>query len=481
MEPAVVDRWLFFPAVDRQAGLGHQRRCQALAAQVAEPVWGNEVAANVTDGQTATTSLPETIARLDPQWIILDNYEFNAADQRAVRATGRQLLVIDDTHHLKAYHADMILNPNVGAESLIYRGSPVGRRLLGSDFAMVAPDVRMQSPAHRSVAKVAKRVLVTTGGGNPNGAREIILAALALVEVDPLDIAVVVSAVEGEVDISLPKDTCHRFTIQRAPSDLAKLMAESDLAISTAGVTLQELAYLGVPTLAVIAADNQEPSAKEFAKAGAVELAGRVETLQPSVFARQIAKLVADSSKRRTMRERGQQLIDGRGAERVARAMRDVTIHLRPATVDDRQQLFDWTNDAEVRKASFHSAPIEAATHDAWLQSRLHDANCTIYMASDGQHAPLGQVRFDRNGAAATISVSVDSKQRGKRRGTRLIHLACRRYFYEHDVRTIVALIKPRNEASLKVFERVGFVFAQETTIDEQPATEWRLARDAWK
>jgi len=477
----VNDRWLFFPAVGRQAGLGHQRRCQALAAQVADPVWGNEVATNASEGQAATTLLPETIARLEPQWIILDNYEFNAADQRAVQATGRQLLVIDDNHHLEAYHADLILNPNVGAESLIYRGSPLGRRLLGSDFAMVAPDVRQQSPLRHNVPKVAKRVLVTTGGGNPNGARDAILAALALVEVDPLDVAVVVSAVEGEVDIPLPQNGRHRFTIQRAPSDLARLMAESDLAISTAGVTLQELAYLGVPTLALVAADNQEPGAKAFAKAGAVELAGRVETLQASVFARQIAKLVADSSKRRTLSERGQPLIDGRGAERVARAMRDMTIHLRPATIDDRQQLFEWANDPEVRKASFQSATIDAATHDQWLQSQLHDANCTICMASDGQRAPLGQVRFERSGVTATISVSVDAKQRGKRRGTRLIHLACRRYFYEHDVQTIVAFIKPRNEASLKVFERVGFVFAQETTIHEQPATEWRLARDAWK
>jgi RimJ/RimL family protein N-acetyltransferase len=257
-------------------------------------------------------------------------------------------------------------------------------------------------------------------------------------------------------------------------------MNEAELAISTAGVTIAELACLGVPTIVVIAVDNQEPGGTAFGKAGAVELAGNVDTLQAQSLTKIIERLIGDKSRRQTLTENAQRLIDGDGLKRIARAIRDLTIHLRPATIEDLQTLYTWANDSVTRQASFRSEAISLDEHTGWLNDRLADVASTIYMASDAEQQPFGVARFQREANETIISVNVSADQRGKQRGTRLIHLACRRYFFEYDVEAIVAQIKPANETSYQAFRSVGFQFTGETQIYGQSANVLRLERDTW-
>ncbi|MBL8825804.1 MAG: UDP-2,4-diacetamido-2,4,6-trideoxy-beta-L-altropyranose hydrolase, partial [Planctomycetaceae bacterium] len=382
------------------------------------------------------------------------------------------------------YHADLIVNPHAGAESLIYRGSPVGRRALGVEYAIISPEVLQVRQQFRDVPKLAARLIVTTGGGNPGGVRESIVAAIETVTGPQRDLTFDVTVVVGPLDDAdeslIPAGSRHRWTITRNPANLAELMNQADLAISTAGVTLAELACLGVPTIAVIAAENQTAAARALGKLGAIELAGTVEELADGRLTKLIERLARDPSRRKQLATTAQQLIDGDGVKRIARAVRDLTIHLRPATLDDLQTLFTWANDTETRRASFRSEAISLDEHTRWLHERLADAPSTIYLASDAQQVPFGAVRFQREADEAIVSVNIAADQRGQQRGTRLIHLACRRYFFEHDVGAIIAQIKRDNEASYQAFRKVGFEFSGETQIHGQSANVLRLARDAW-
>jgi spore coat polysaccharide biosynthesis predicted glycosyltransferase SpsG len=100
------------------------------------------------------------------------------------------------------------------------------------------------------------------------------------------------------------------------PPDPVALMASADIAICGAGTTCLEFACLGVPTVALILADNQRAVAKAMSDADAVTI------LDGSAASRDIAKTViavaADPSARRHMSRAGQALVDGRGAARVA-------------------------------------------------------------------------------------------------------------------------------------------------------------------
>ena len=114
---------------------------------------------------------------------------------------------------------------------------------------------------------------------------------------------------------------------------------------------------------------------------------------------------------------------------------------------------------------SFSSEPIVWENHLTWFTAKLSDANYRIWVAEDVKGTPIGQVRFQIEGEAATISISLDAGQRGKNRGSLLIWAACRKLFAETAVKQVRAYIKPDNQASVRAFEKVGCEDWEETTV----------------
>jgi len=81
--------------------------------------------------------LPSTINHqpLTPRtWLVLDGYSFDMAYQRAMRAAGFKLLVVDDYNHMPEYECDILLNQNLGADTYDYKVNPEAERLLGPNM-----------------------------------------------------------------------------------------------------------------------------------------------------------------------------------------------------------------------------------------------------------------------------------------------------------------------------------------------------------
>ena len=108
-------------------------------------------------------------------------------------------------------------------------------------------------------------------------------------------------------------------------SNLIKLMTKADIAISAGGQTLYELAATGTPTIAIQVADNQVAQMAEFGKLG---------TIIPLVFTdkdeinkglcRGITELLMSRATRLSMSTAGQDLIDGNGTVRCAKAVHEI-------------------------------------------------------------------------------------------------------------------------------------------------------------
>jgi UDP-2,4-diacetamido-2,4,6-trideoxy-beta-L-altropyranose hydrolase len=106
-------------------------------------------------------------------------------------------------------------------------------------------------------------------------------------------------------------------------TDLSDLMKEADLAISAAGTTLYELCASGVPTIAYSIAENQRIFVKDFEKEEIVKYSGDAEdVLELSEnLQRECINLIEDKNARQKMSKKGQSLIDGKGATRIAEAI----------------------------------------------------------------------------------------------------------------------------------------------------------------
>jgi perosamine synthetase len=141
-------------------------------------------------------------------------------------------------------------------------------------------------------------------------------------------------------------------------------------------------------------------------------------------------------------------------------------LSLRPATMSDAELLLTWANDPEVRDASFNSEPIGLDTHLSWLKRKLGSPD-TAFFICERRGGAIGYARVERrDDRRGEIAVSVDSAQRRRGVGRRLIALASARAAEELGIAEIFARVKSGNVASLRAFERAGFVRdADEGTI----------------
>ena len=99
-------------------------------------------------------------------------------------------------------------------------------------------------------------------------------------------------------------------------------MQEADLAISAAGQTLYELACIGCPTLALRVAANQEGQMRTMEQAGFLRVIGDAEQADVIPCLREsLLSLLDDANARGEMAAAGQQLVDGKGAIRVAKSI----------------------------------------------------------------------------------------------------------------------------------------------------------------
>lgn len=148
-------------------------------------------------------------------------------------------------------------------------------------------------------------------------------------------------------------------------------------------------------------------------------------------------------------------------------------LKLRRAEREDARLLWEWANDPEVRAVSFHPQPIPWEEHIGWLERRLDDKDCLLFIACEEGGAPIGQVRFDMDEGKATVSISLDRRFRSRGRGAQILQTACREFFSLHLRPAIHAWIKEANEASLRAFHRTGFHDHAHEVVHGSPA--WHL------
>jgi len=103
--------------------------------------------------------------------------------------------------------------------------------------------------------------------------------------------------------------------------NMPELMAWADVAIGAGGSTSWELAFMGLPALVLILADHQAAIADSLQQQGVAVNLGWVGQVTEDRIAITTETLLRDATQRRKMSENGRRLVDGLGAERVAKAM----------------------------------------------------------------------------------------------------------------------------------------------------------------
>ena len=171
-----------------------------------------------------------------------------------------------------------------------------------------------------------KNVLISSGGGDAyNAIGGVLESALKDDGFDNVVFhAVVGSFNRNEAELERLSKEHENICLHRNVTDMAKLMAGCDAAVSAAGTMLFELSALQVPTVFFVSADNQKYDSEFFAKGERMSFAGDIRSKRDECLKNvciQLKQILQDEELRLRMKKALHEVTDAKGARRIAEAI----------------------------------------------------------------------------------------------------------------------------------------------------------------
>lgn len=273
------------------------------------------------DWESDAAQTREALAGGVLDWLVVDHYALDHRWEQALRRASHRLMVMDDLAD-RRHDCDLLLDLSLGREEGAYAAlvPDTAETLLGPRYALLRPEfaqLRPESLARREAPEL-RRLLVTMGGVDRDNATGRVLDALDASAL-PSNVRITVimgphAPWLGEVKARAAR---MRFATQVrvGVEDMARVMADSDLAIGAAGGTSWERCCMGLPTFAICLADNQHQIAVSLQEAGAgiatTSAEEAVHYLENYDAMGKLESLLSDASRAAA------RVTDGRGSERV--------------------------------------------------------------------------------------------------------------------------------------------------------------------
>ena len=268
-----------------------------------------------------------------PTWVIVDHYGLDQRFERVMADVGGKVMVIDDLAD-RQHDCALLLDQTHGRIAQDYAGlvPPEAVLLCGSHHALLRPEFAAAASGsldRRQSMPPPRRIMVTLGGVDADNVTGRVLDALDGLDLPPecrIDV-VLGAAAPWSAQITARADAMRHVTlVHRDIADMAGLTSAADLAIGAAGSTAWERCCLGLPSLMVVIADNQKDIAQALDTEGAAISLGshHAADFVPRLRA-SVTTLLESPARLLAMTHRAVSLVDGRGAERVAQALLELS------------------------------------------------------------------------------------------------------------------------------------------------------------
>lgn len=263
----------------------------------------------------------------DPvDWIIIDHYALDYRWENAMRDKCQKIMCIDDLAD-RVHDCDLLLDQNLGRteDDYLELVSPDTQFLLGPKFALLRSEFaewRDISIACRKNPKL-RHLLVAMGGVDKDNVTERVLKTVASCKLTDLEhITVVIGPTAPWVEnIRIVASALHIPTnILSGIDNMAELMTSCDFAVGAAGATTWERCSLGLPSILIVLANNQENIARHMSHAKAAFVINDIEKLEVS-----LSTFLEGSTLSQSMASYSQmssQILDACGVNRVISAIR---------------------------------------------------------------------------------------------------------------------------------------------------------------
>ncbi len=396
--------------------------------------------------------------------VIVDSYELTSEQELLLSQNIRTTVVFSD-YPTRRHYCNILIDQNIGRSVADYTELLAAKTILlsGTSFAMIRREfrkMRSEVEKRRGLLFRRKTALVCFGAGNCSGLTKRAFEILTSV-VDRRSLKL-------EVVIGPGNPTKSSELITRSPSipvrvwdscdSLQDLMFKSDFAIGSGGGMCWERCFMGLPSILVSIARNQDNNVNMLTKA---KVAISVPT-EPIRFEESLAKAVTMltfDSTLRSMSKSAFNLVDGLGASRVAKTIFKDGVRLREGVLSDCDFIFNLRKLYQDRNVFRAKSNQSLSDHQRWYKDAIVSRSKYIGIIEDAD-IKVGYLRFDIDKMVGTISILLAPEARGKNIGkfafAELLLVA-----FQHPIQKLRAEIYFENLASKSFFESVGFNFVR--------------------
>jgi UDP-2,4-diacetamido-2,4,6-trideoxy-beta-L-altropyranose hydrolase len=276
--------------------------------------WGQQV-----DASAVLAVLPQAV-----EWLIVDHYALDARWELAVRPRAGRLLAIDDIAD-RPHACDVLLdhNPQEGSGARYSGLVPAdATRLIGPQYALLRPGFAKARALRKPAGRELQRINVFMGGTDAIGATLLVLQALSVPELSDIAVDVMIGAACPHLPAIQERARYHGNTLIHVDTpDVASLVAAADLCIGAGGVAALERCCIGVGSVTIAVAANQEPALAALAQAGAILHLGSFDQIEAISLRDCVISLRRDSARLARVSTAAAGITDGKGTDRVLEAL----------------------------------------------------------------------------------------------------------------------------------------------------------------
>jgi len=236
------------------------------------------------------------IAKYPGAHVIVDHYSLDYLWESNIKC--ESMTVIDDLAN-RSHQCSLLIDQSLQNTKLDYK------KLIDGNFDFIGGNIVILRDEFSSgqtwKASGSQKVLICMGGADPQSYTKRILEQIVFSHkkysgyqaISEINVVVGAGVTDYEELMMLSDSTKLKISILSTPDSISQLMLMSDLCILSCGTMILEACALGVPSIGVAVADNQQSTARFLAKAGAIKLYDFKNEKGPDIYT-EISSLIND-------------------------------------------------------------------------------------------------------------------------------------------------------------------------------------------
>jgi len=246
--------------------------------------------------------------------VFIDSYLAKYDIYKMVSECTQKAVYFDDDLRID-YPKGFVLNGAIFAEELPYPKKDEITYLLGTKYAPIRKEFWDTGP--KSIHREAEMLMVTFGGSDLRNVTPKVQSLLNDAYPDLQKKIIITSYFGNTSEIKKQQDKNTELVYDPSAAELKEIMQESDIAISTGGQTLYELARVGVPTIVICVAENQSQNVVGWSKSGFMEYTGLYDDKDILSKLNTALDKMMSYDKRLNHSKETRGIVDGKGPRRI--------------------------------------------------------------------------------------------------------------------------------------------------------------------